>query len=84
MEKNKIINETETLETPNEKFAECWCCKHFVLREKTLEGGCGLHWRIVSAHQVVCPDFILNDGIFIKRKIPDYCINYQNKENKNG
>ncbi len=75
--------ENERLADKNKDIMVCWCCEHFVLREKTLEGGCILKWKIVPAFQIVCPEFVLNGGIFTKRKIPDYCVNYENKENEN-
>ena len=64
MENNNLVNKKEV---------ECWCCKHFVLREKTETGGCINKWVVVPAHDRVCEDFELRDGLHTERTIPDYC-----------
>ena len=61
----------------NEKVVECWCCKHFTLRDNHDTGACALKWKIVPAHDKVCEDFVMLKGLYTNRTIPDYCKNYK-------
>lgn len=75
--------QNERLMDENKGIMVCWCCEHFDLCDNGFEGGCKLMQKIVPAFQIVCPNFILKSGVFTKRKIPDYCVNHQNKEHEN-
>lgn len=75
--------ENELLNIQNNGIMVCWCCEHFQLCDNNYEGDCKLMQYTVPAFQIVCPNFILNSGVFTKRKTPDYCVNHQNKEHEN-
>ncbi len=60
------------------KDVECWCCENYKLfiDESTDNGFCILHGTRLSAYDVVCKFFIKRCGLYTKRSIPEYCINY--------
>lgn len=73
--------ENEHLNIQNKGIMVCWCCEHFDLCDNNFEGDCRLIQQSVPAFHIVCPDFILKNGVFSKRKAPDYCTDYKNNEN---
>ncbi len=76
----EIIKENEDLAEKNKDVMVCWCCEQFIWHDPTDEGACISRRCIVSAHQIVCPDFIWRSGITTRRKIPDHCVHYPNFE----
>lgn len=63
------------------KEVECWCCENykFLPDEETDNGFCILKNTRLSAYDKVCEEFIMMRGLYTRRPIPDYCINYKNK-----
>lgn len=57
----------------NEKVVECWHCDHFNLRDDNFTGDCAIKSTVVFAHDTVCEEFELMQGMHTARTIPDYC-----------
>ncbi len=68
------------------KTVVCWCCEHFSARfddsinkERITSGECKLHNTEHTPEDIVCEDFLLMQGLFTERGIPEYCKNYNGK-----
>ena len=63
-------------------YVECWHCENyewFSACSNNLLAICKIKKECVLAGGRVCERFVLGKGIFTKREIPDYCINYNKK-----
>ena len=61
----------------------CGNCEHYLYykeRGERLEALCDFCGRRVSAFDKVCEEFIIMQGLFTKRTIPDYCKYYKKSE----
>ena len=57
----------------------CWCCENyriFIDKGNMDLGICLLQKKELPIDSKVCEHFILRRGLYTKRSIPDYCINY--------
>ncbi len=68
------------------KYVECWHCECYdYLSEKTanvpesVAGLCTQKDEIVPAHNTVCEEFLLRQGLYTDKEIPEYCKN-KNKQ----
>lgn len=63
-------------------FVNCWHCEHyewFSDDNKNQSAICRIKNTRVFAFDEVCEDFLLNEAVYTKRKIPSYCRHYKEK-----
>ncbi len=64
------------------EFVKCWHCKHYIwfsVTDDNFIAHCEIKNQSVFKNEKVCESFILSQGIFTRKEIPEYCIYYKNK-----